>query len=73
MMMASYPSTEHVQIIRVPPEIESAEAAITWVNHGIHPDLLIHEERESISIPQGNWKIRFQREYVPQHLCYMRN
>jgi leucine-rich repeat protein SHOC2 len=32
------PSTQHIHILRVPPEITSAEAAITWVNHGIHPD-----------------------------------
>jgi leucine-rich repeat protein SHOC2 len=32
------PSTTHIHILRVPPEMESAEAAITWVNHGIHPD-----------------------------------
>ena len=32
------PSTAHIHILRVPPEMMSAEAAITWVNHGIHPD-----------------------------------
>jgi leucine-rich repeat protein SHOC2 len=32
------PSTAHIHILRVPPEITSAESAITWVNHGIHPD-----------------------------------
>jgi leucine-rich repeat protein SHOC2 len=32
------PSTNHIHILRVPPDITSAEAAITWVNHGIHPD-----------------------------------
>jgi leucine-rich repeat protein SHOC2 len=31
-------STNHIHILRVPPEMTSAEAAITWVNHGIHPD-----------------------------------
>jgi leucine-rich repeat protein SHOC2 len=31
------PSTRHVHILRVPPDTTSAEAAITWVNHGIHP------------------------------------
>jgi hypothetical protein len=30
--------TGHIHILRVPPEMTSAEAAITWVNHGIHPD-----------------------------------
>ncbi len=32
------PSTGHIHILRVPPKITSAQAAITWVNHGIHPD-----------------------------------
>jgi leucine-rich repeat protein SHOC2 len=32
------PSTAHIHILRVPPKIVSAEAAITWVHHGIHPD-----------------------------------
>ncbi len=32
------PSTGHVHILRVPPEMVSAEDAIVWVNHGIHPD-----------------------------------
>jgi leucine-rich repeat protein SHOC2 len=32
------PSTGHIHILRVPPNLTSAEAAITWVNHGIHPD-----------------------------------
>lgn len=31
------PSTRHIHILRVPPETTSAEAEITWVNHGIHP------------------------------------
>jgi leucine-rich repeat protein SHOC2 len=35
------PSTEHIHVLRVPPEMTSAEAAITWVNHGIHPDKFI--------------------------------
>jgi leucine-rich repeat protein SHOC2 len=32
------PSTAHIHILRVPPDLVSAEAAIIWVNHGIHPD-----------------------------------
>jgi hypothetical protein len=31
-------STGHIHILRVPPEMTSAEAVITWVNHGMHPD-----------------------------------
>jgi leucine-rich repeat protein SHOC2 len=32
------PSTAHIHVLRVPPTMTSAEAAIVWVNHGIHPD-----------------------------------
>jgi leucine-rich repeat protein SHOC2 len=32
------PSTANIHILRVPPDMESAEEAITWVNQGIHPD-----------------------------------
>lgn len=32
------PSTGHIHILQVPPEMKSAEQAITWINHGIHPD-----------------------------------
>jgi leucine-rich repeat protein SHOC2 len=32
------PEGAHIQILRVPPEMVSAEDAIVWVNHGIHPD-----------------------------------
>jgi leucine-rich repeat protein SHOC2 len=32
------PSTADIHILRVPPDLTSAEAAITWINHGIHPD-----------------------------------
>ncbi|PSB58921.1 hypothetical protein [Chamaesiphon polymorphus] len=31
------PSTGHIHVLRVPPEIDSAELAITWINWGIHP------------------------------------
>jgi leucine-rich repeat protein SHOC2 len=32
------PSTNHLHVLRVPPGMTSAEEAITWINHGIHPD-----------------------------------
>jgi leucine-rich repeat protein SHOC2 len=32
------PSTGRIQILRVPPTMTSAEEAICWINHGIHPD-----------------------------------
>ena len=38
LLKMTCPSTGHIYILRVPPEMTSAEAAITWVNHGIHPD-----------------------------------
>jgi hypothetical protein len=31
------PSTGHIHMMRVPPDTTSAEEAIVWVNHGIHP------------------------------------
>jgi leucine-rich repeat protein SHOC2 len=40
LLKMTCPSTQHIHILRVPPEVSSAEAAITWVNHGIHPDQL---------------------------------
>jgi leucine-rich repeat protein SHOC2 len=41
LLKMTCPSTEHIHILRVPPAMVSAEAAITWVNHGIHPDEFI--------------------------------
>ena len=38
LLKMTCPSTHHVHILRVPPETRNAEAAIVWVNHGIHPD-----------------------------------
>jgi leucine-rich repeat protein SHOC2 len=38
LLKMNCPSTGHIHILRVPPQITSAEQAITWVNHGIHPD-----------------------------------
>ncbi len=38
LLKMTCPSTAHIHILRVPPEMVSAAQAITWVNHGIHPD-----------------------------------
>jgi hypothetical protein len=38
LLKMTCPSTNHTHILRVPPETTSAEEAITWINHGIHPD-----------------------------------
>jgi leucine-rich repeat protein SHOC2 len=38
LLKMTCPSTAHIHILRVPPEMKSAEESITWVNHGIHPD-----------------------------------
>ncbi len=36
-----------------------------------HTALLTHEEHKPISIPQGNWLIRIQREYEPEGWRYV--
>ena len=33
--------------------------------------LLIHEEHASVNIPQGDWEIRIQREYIPEGWRYV--
>ena len=33
--------------------------------------LLAHEEHQPISIPQGNWMVRIQREYEPEGWRYV--
>jgi leucine-rich repeat protein SHOC2 len=38
LLKMTCPSTAHLHILRVPPEMVCAETAITWVNYGIHPD-----------------------------------
>ena len=38
LLKMTCPSTRHTHILRVPPEMERAEEAIFWINHGIHPD-----------------------------------
>jgi hypothetical protein len=38
LLKMTCPSTRYIHILRVPPDTTSAEAAITWVNWGIHPD-----------------------------------
>ncbi|VEP17145.1 conserved hypothetical protein [Hyella patelloides LEGE 07179] len=32
---------------------------------------LIHEEHHAITIPQGNWLVRIQREYEPEGWRYV--
>ncbi len=32
---------------------------------------LVHQEHASISVPQGNWKVRIQREYEPEGWRYV--
>ena len=38
LLQMTCPSTAHIHILRVPPDLTSAEKAITWINHGIHPN-----------------------------------
>ena len=33
--------------------------------------ILTHEEHAQVNIPQGNWEIRIQREYVPEGWRYV--
>jgi leucine-rich repeat protein SHOC2 len=40
LLKMTCPSTSHIHVLRVPPTMTSAEEAITWINHGIHPDNL---------------------------------
>ena len=37
LLKMTCPSTTHIHILRVPPDMTRAEDAIVWVNHGIHP------------------------------------
>ena len=37
LLKMTCPSTAHIHILRVPPDMTSAEDAIVWINHGIHP------------------------------------
>jgi leucine-rich repeat protein SHOC2 len=38
LLKMTCPSTGQIHVLRVPRDITNAEAAITWVNHGVHPD-----------------------------------
>jgi hypothetical protein len=33
--------------------------------------LLVHEEHQAISIPQGHWMVKIQREYEPEGWRYV--
>jgi len=38
LLKMTCPSTGDIHVLRVPPDTKSAEAGVTWVNHGTHPD-----------------------------------
>ncbi len=38
LLKMTCPSTEHLHVLRVPPDVQSALEAITWVNWGISPE-----------------------------------
>jgi len=38
LLKMTCPSTGDVHVLRAPPDCETAEQAISWCNHGIHPD-----------------------------------
>jgi len=44
LLKMACPSTGDVHILRVPPDCDTAEQAITWCNHGNHPDSFLKQE-----------------------------
>ena len=38
LLKMTCPSTGDVHVLRAPPDCDTAEQAITWCNHGVHPD-----------------------------------
>jgi len=38
------PSTGDIHMLRVPPDVKTAEQAITWCNHGHHPDEFVVQQ-----------------------------
>lgn len=38
LLKMTCPSTNHIHVLRVPPELQSAREAIAWVNWGIAPE-----------------------------------
>lgn len=43
LLKMNCPSTSHIHVLRVPPDITSAKEAITWVNWGIDPEKFVIE------------------------------
>lgn len=43
LLTMTCPSTEHKHCLRVPPDMTSAEEAVTWCNWGTHPEEFITE------------------------------
>ncbi|MGE5657125.1 MAG: hypothetical protein ACM37W_10965 [Actinomycetota bacterium] len=42
-----------------------------YLRVGSETALLSHEEHHQVSIPQGNWRVRIQREYQPEGWRYV--
>jgi hypothetical protein len=38
LLKMTCPSTNHIHVLRVPPDIISAREAVRWVNHGVDPE-----------------------------------
>ncbi len=38
LLKMTCPSTAHIHVLRVPPTIQSAREAVTWVNWDIDPE-----------------------------------
>jgi hypothetical protein len=43
LLKMTCPSTRRIHALRVPPDIESAHAAIRWVNWGIDPEEFLQQ------------------------------
>lgn len=43
LLKMTCPSTEHIHTLRVPPTIKTAREGITWINHGIDPEMFVTE------------------------------
>ena len=43
LLKMTCPSTNHIHVLRVPPDLTSAHAAISWVNWDIDPEAFTAE------------------------------
>jgi hypothetical protein len=43
LLKMTCPSTNHIHVLRVPPDLTSARAAVSWVNHDVDPETFAQE------------------------------